>query len=57
MSEKYILPATFSIEFLKVNSQTYQLRTKQLLPVPQEKAFPFFEDPENLFEITPRLFP
>lgn len=23
------------------------------MPVPQEKAFSFFEDPENLFEITP----
>jgi ligand-binding SRPBCC domain-containing protein len=29
------------------------LRTSQVLAVPIEKAFSFFETPENLFEITP----
>jgi len=42
------LPPTFKIE-LWLN----QLKTSQVLSVPQEKAFKFFEDPKNLFEITP----
>ena len=52
MSERYGLPASHQKEFLRVG-ENYQLRTKQVLKVPVEKAFSFFEDPANLSEITP----
>jgi ligand-binding SRPBCC domain-containing protein len=31
----------------------YRLAASQVLPLPPEHVFPFFEDPRNLFEITP----
>jgi ligand-binding SRPBCC domain-containing protein len=53
MYRKYNLPPTFRISFKKLDSHTYLLKTSQVLAVPGEKAFSFFETPENLFEITP----
>lgn len=32
---------------------TYRLRTSQILPISQKKAFEFFKDPRNLCDITP----
>lgn len=47
------LPPTFTIEFKQIGCLTYQLMTSQVLPLPRKAAFKFFEDPRNLFEITP----
>jgi ligand-binding SRPBCC domain-containing protein len=53
MNERYNVPATFQIIFKKLDTHTYLLRASQILPVPIEKTFSFFEKPENLFDITP----
>lgn len=53
MNKKYNLPPTFQITFEKTDRQTYLLITSQILNIHIEKAFSFFENPENLFEITP----
>lgn len=53
MYRKYDLPPTFQIIFEKPSKNTYLLRTSQTIAIPLEKAFSFFERPENLFEITP----
>jgi ligand-binding SRPBCC domain-containing protein len=53
MPEDYRLPETFSISFRESDSVTFQLLASQVLPISPEKAFSFFEDPRNLFEITP----
>jgi ligand-binding SRPBCC domain-containing protein len=53
MNRKYELPATFQIMFEKSDRNTYLLSTSQIIAIPVEKAFSFFEKPENLFEITP----
>jgi ligand-binding SRPBCC domain-containing protein len=53
MTREYNLPQTFQISFDKFDRHTYLLRASQVLPVPVEKAFSFFEKPGNLFEITP----
>ncbi len=50
---KYKLPSDFLIGFKKIGFLTYQLKTSMTIPVPQKKAFEFFKDPSNLFEITP----
>jgi ligand-binding SRPBCC domain-containing protein len=47
------LPETFSIAFSRPGSGTFRLSASQVLPVSREEAFSFFEDPRNLFEITP----
>ena len=44
---------SYTIEFRKVSLFTYQLEASLFLPVRRRKAFSFFEDPRNLFEITP----
>ncbi len=49
----YLLPPTFNICVRRINADTYQLSTSQMLPVPRKQAFTFFEEPQNLFEITP----
>jgi len=36
-----------------VGQATFILRTEQYFPVPPKQAFSFFEDPRNLFGITP----
>ena len=53
MKGKYAVPETFTIRFDKTDSHTFLLSTHQILPIPMEKAFSFFERPENLSEITP----
>jgi len=53
ITEKYVLPPTFHIRFEKPDRHTYLLRTSQVIAIPVEKAFSFFEKPENLSEITP----
>jgi ligand-binding SRPBCC domain-containing protein len=49
----YSLPPTFTICVRQIDADTYQLSTSQMLPVPPKQAFTFFEDPRNLFDITP----
>jgi ligand-binding SRPBCC domain-containing protein len=39
--------------FRKINANTYQLSTSQIIRLPREQAFTFFQDPRNLSEITP----
>ena len=46
-------PSAFHIIIKPVGLFTYRLVSSQLLPVSQEKAFAFFEDPKNLCDITP----
>jgi ligand-binding SRPBCC domain-containing protein len=53
MSGNYALPSTFTIEFTRSGHMTYQLKTSQILRLQQEDTFSFFENPGNLFEITP----
>lgn len=53
MNRKYCLPPTFRVEFEKPDRYTHLLSTYQIIPVPLEKVFSFFEKPENLSEITP----
>jgi len=47
------LPPSFRIETGKTGPLTYRLFTSQILPIEQATAFTFFEDPRNLFGITP----
>lgn len=53
MNRKYYLPPTFRIKFEKLDRLTYRLSTSQIIAIPVEKTFSFFENPENLSEITP----
>ena len=53
MNRRYNVSPTFQISFETLDTHTYLLRASQILPVPIEKAFSFFEKPEDLFEITP----
>jgi len=46
------LPEDFRIDFSSLEGD-YLLKTMQTLPMPREKAFAFFQNPQNLFEITP----
>lgn len=47
------LPESYSIRFNQLDGATHELITSQLLPLQPEKAFSFFHDPRNLFDITP----
>lgn len=47
------LSSTYELDIQKQSFATYRLTSSQILPVPQEKAFAFFEDPKNLCDITP----
>jgi ligand-binding SRPBCC domain-containing protein len=53
MIKKALLPETFNLAFAKIHVNTYQLRTSQIIRLPREQAFAFFQDPRNLSEITP----
>ena len=53
LTGRYKLPGACKIRFEKPGKGAYRLLTSQFLPVPPEKAFTFFEDPRNLFGITP----
>jgi len=46
------LPEDFRISITSFGSG-YVLKTIQTLPMQREKAFAFFQNPQNLFEITP----
>ena len=47
------LPPTFNLTFHHLGRATYRLTATQVLALPREQAFAFFEDPRNLFDITP----
>ncbi|GAB4388219.1 MAG: hypothetical protein Kow0025_06160 [Thermodesulfovibrionales bacterium] len=47
------IPPSFEMDIRRVDRLTFVLRTGQLLPVPPEEAFGFFQDPRNLARITP----
>lgn len=49
----YSLPPTFTFCFDRIDASTHRLSTAQVLPLPRKEAFVFFEDPRNLFDITP----
>ncbi len=53
MLHKYKLPPTFTIEFKRIDFMSYKLLTSQIIPLQPEKVFTFFENPKNLFQITP----
>ena len=40
--------------FKNLSLKLYQIKTKQQLPIPVEKAWNFFSNPNNLKEITPK---
>jgi len=47
------LPPTFTIIFSDIHRSLHRLTATQVLPLPAAQAFSFFEDPRNLFDITP----
>lgn len=47
------LPETYTIRFTPVDRATHELISSQVLPLAREEAFAFFQDPRNLFDITP----
>jgi ligand-binding SRPBCC domain-containing protein len=47
------LPPTFTIKFHRLGRAIHQLTASQVLALPRTQAFAFFEDPRNLFDITP----
>jgi len=49
----YSLPPTFTIYVRRVDGNVYQLSTSQILPMPRREVFTFFENSQNLFDITP----
>jgi ligand-binding SRPBCC domain-containing protein len=51
--EAYALPESFSLTFDHIERASYRLKASVVLPVSRVEAFAFFEDPANLFEITP----
>lgn len=46
-------PPNSPIRFAHLGKDAFRLTTSQVLPLPPDQAFGFFEDPRNLFEITP----
>ncbi len=53
MTQTRRLPDTFQIAFARLDGGARRLIASQVLSLPREKAFGFFEDPRNLFDITP----
>jgi len=47
------LPPTFTHRFERIDRATRRLECSQVLPLSRKEAFVFFEDPRNLFDITP----
>ncbi len=47
------LPPTFTLRFERLGRATHRLSTSQVLSLSRKEAFRFFEDPSNLFDITP----
>ena len=48
-----ILPPTFTLAFDRLDRATHRLSASQVLPLFRKEVFVFFEDPRNLFDITP----
>ena len=48
-----LLPSSFHLDIQPISLLKYQLITSQVLPIDQQKAFAFFENPRNLSDITP----
>jgi hypothetical protein len=48
-----MLSPSFTLNIRSLGRFTYELAASQVLPLPREQAFTFFEDPRNLFDITP----
>jgi ligand-binding SRPBCC domain-containing protein len=48
-----MLPPSFTLTMQALGDFTFTLSASQVLPLPREQAFAFFEDPRNLFDITP----
>jgi ligand-binding SRPBCC domain-containing protein len=48
-----ILPPTFTLDFDRPDRSTHRLWASQVLPLSRQAVFAFFEDPRNLFDITP----
>ena len=46
-------PGSFTFNVERLHRGAYRLTASQLLPLPREKAFTYFENPANLFAITP----
>jgi ligand-binding SRPBCC domain-containing protein len=46
-------PDSFTIAFSHMHRSLHRLTASQVLPLPRKEAFVFFEDPRNLFDITP----
>ncbi len=53
VTQTTVLPDTFQIRFSRSGGGRRILLASQILPLPRKKAFVFFQDPRNLFEITP----
>ena len=49
-----ILPSRFQIDIKRAGLLTYRLLTSQFLAIGRKEAFAFFEDPRNLYAITPQ---
>lgn len=49
----YTLPSKFTIKFDRLDRATHQLTASQVLALPRKQVFAFFEDPRNIFDITP----
>ena len=47
------IPPTFTLHFGRIDRATHRLSASQVLPLSRKEAFVFFEDPRNLFDITP----
>lgn len=47
------LPPTFTLRIKRLDRAFWELAASQVLPLPRSRAFLFFEDPRNLFDITP----
>jgi len=47
------VPLSFTIAFSHMHRSLHRLTASQVLPLPRKEAFVFFEDPRNLFDITP----
>ena len=53
MQKKNEIPSSFSMHCRTIGVLTHELSTSQVLRLPPDALFPFFEDPKNLFAITP----
>ena len=53
MPPNVMLPPTVTLSFHRLDRATHQLTASQVLALPRKQAFAFFEDPRNLFDITP----